>query len=113
MILGEFDKLIATPNILTELSNLSGQLGDPGKTQFFEFLTGKIFQFIDERYVRSSDAVRVGEFSRLGLTDVGIALLADTNVPVLTDDFDLYVHLSRRGVDVINFNHVRPLGWKM
>jgi hypothetical protein len=76
-------------------------------------VAARIFQFIDERYIQSGDAVRVGEFSRLGLTDVGIALLAEGNVPVLTDDFDLDVLLSKRGVDVINFNHIRPLGWKM
>ena len=111
-IVGEFDKLIATPNILTELSNLAGQRADPAKTQFFTFVAEKIFHFIDERYIQSGDAVRVGEFSRLGLTDVGIALLADSHVPVLTDDFDLYVLLSQRRVDVINFNHIRPLGWK-
>ena len=113
LILGMFDKLIATPNILTEFSNLSGQLGNPTRTEFFRFVAEGVFQFIDERYVRSRDVVKGTEFTRLGLTDIGIALLADTKIPVLTDDFDLYVLLSKRGVDVINFNHVRPFGWKM
>ena len=40
-------------------------------------------------------------------------LLLYLNVPVLTDDFDLDSFLSKRGVDVLNFNHIRPLGWRM
>lgn len=35
-ILGPFDKIVATPHILTEVSNLSGQLREPARSEYFK-----------------------------------------------------------------------------
>ena len=61
MVLGEFDKIIATPNILTELSNLAGQLGDPSRTKFFNSWR--------RRYSHSSTSVMFGVPTQSGLTN--------------------------------------------
>jgi hypothetical protein len=66
---------------------------------------------IDEHYVAHEEATAISCFIRLGLTDAGIAHLVTGKYPVVTTDLDLYLHLSRNGVDVINFNHFRPFGW--
>jgi hypothetical protein len=46
------------------------------------------------------------EFNRLGITDVAIAVAANASVFVLTADLPLYLHCSRSGLNVANFNHV-------
>jgi|YNPMSStandDraft_1061717.scaffolds.fasta_scaffold10166_2 hypothetical protein len=46
------------------------------------------------------------------MTDATIATLAARPVLVLTSDLDLWLTLERRGVDCINFNHLRPFGWR-
>jgi hypothetical protein len=46
-------------------------------------------------------------FLRFGLTDTGIAMAAPGKYLVLTDDLALFGLLAKRGVDVLNFNHVR------
>ena len=110
LLLDPFDKFITTPNILTEVSNLSGQLGEPARTPFFQTLAEK-FILMEERYIESSDAAQQEEFVKLGLTDTGILKLSKDQYLVLTDDFRLSQFLQKKDVDVINFNHVRVLGW--
>jgi rRNA-processing protein FCF1 len=111
LMLAPFERLITTPNILTEVSNLSGQLGEPVRTEYFRTF-GKKISVMEENYINSHEASLRGEFIKLGLTDTAILMLATEQYLVLTDDFRLSQNLQRKGLDVINFNHVRPLGWK-
>ncbi len=67
---------------------------------------------LEERYVASGQIADLPEFVRLGLTDTGILSLSRGAHLVLTDDFPLAQRLQSAGIDVINFNHVRLLGWQ-
>ena len=53
------------------------------------------------------------EHGRSGLAELGsgIAELVKGNYLVLTDDLSLFGYLQNRGIDAINFNHLRPLAW--
>jgi len=68
--------------------------------------------FLEERPVPSAGVVRLPEFARLGLTDSTILYLSEEGVAVLTDDLPLYLALQSRGVEVINFNHLREASWR-
>ena len=48
-------------------------------------------------------------FGRMGFADAAVALASESPVLVLTDDLALSVALTQRGVDTINFNHLRTL----
>ena len=113
LLLSQFDRLLSTPNIMTEVSNLCGHLGEPLKGQIAGFVSNELLPLVDETYVQTSEAAKLDIFPRLGLTDAGIAMLAANKVAVLTDDGPLYRHLCRTGVDAIKFSHVAPLGWRM
>ena len=109
-LLSQFERIVTTPNILTEVNSLSSQLGEPAKEQYFkEFARG--IDTLDEKYVESATAAQLEQFPRLGLTDSGIVHLAKGNYLVLTDDFRLYGVLEHLGIDVLNFNHLRLPGW--
>lgn len=110
VLIHPFKKLLTTPNILTEVSNLSSQLNEPVKTSYFQLFAERIRE-IDEHYVTSAHAARQEQFRKIGLTDAGIFELSENRYLVLTDDFRLSQTLNNRGIDVINFNHVRILGW--
>lgn len=101
-----FKRVTTTPNILTEVSNLAGQIADPVKERIFQRLAGNIAT-LDERYVESRAAAAAREFPRLGLTDAGLIGLGREGMLVLTDDFDLAMTLQTGGSDAINFNHLR------
>jgi len=113
-LLLSFRQIVTTPNILTEVSNLSGQIGEPRRRQYFTHFSQRIGVLnevgrLAEKYTTSADIVRLDHFPRLGLTDSGIIQIAKGAYLVLTDDLMLYSSLSHAGVDVCNFNHLRML----
>ncbi len=111
LMLKNFEKLLTTPNVLTEVSSFSGQLADPLRTLYFKRFASEI-GLLEERYVESRRVAELPEFVGLGLTDTGILSLSEGAHLVLTDDFPLSQRLQGMGTDVINFNHVRLLAWK-
>jgi hypothetical protein len=98
------------PDILAEFSNLSGQMAKRTRTEYFSILP-QMLSVIDEHHIPHHQATSAECFTRLGLTDAGIAQLVVGKHPVITVDLDLYLYLMDADVDVINFNHIRPHGW--
>ena len=98
-------KLVATPNILTEVSNLTNDVNDESKQNLLEYF-GKLIEIIDENYVPSK-SVNIQALRKFGLSDSVIFNLAKSGMPVLTADFPLYGYLSSQGLNVLNFNHIR------
>ena len=110
--LGVFDKLMTTPNVLTEVSNLSGQLPANLRAPFHSDFANRI-ALLEEHYVPSVGASSLAHFNKFGLTDSGIVQLVKDKFLVLTDDLKLAGYLQNRGIDVINFNHIRSFAWDM
>lgn len=109
-LLGIFDKLVTTPNVLTEVSNLSGQLAEDLRAPFYNDFASRI-ALLEEHYVPSVGASSLTHFNKFGLTDSGIVQLVKDNYLVLTDDLKLVGYLQNQGIDVINFNHIRGFAW--
>jgi len=107
--LSKFTRVIVTPNIATETSNLLGSLyGDHLKKS--RYILAKALEVWDEIYIQSIEASKVHDYARLGLTDAGIILSATKKIEILTDDFDLYLSLLQKGLNVTNFTHIRTAG---
>ena len=102
----QFRVLFTTPHVLTEVSNLATLQGKERRVlhQHFRHAVAGMIELYQESRVLIHDVA----FDRLGLTDTAIA--ADSrDFLVLTDDLDLSITLMSRGIDVINFNHIRTL----
>ena len=102
----EFRRVLVTPNLLTEVSNLAGQLSEPVRSRVFVSFAALTRQ-VDERYFASSDLVGEADFLRFGLADTSVIAMARERIAVITDDLPLYVRLTSAGVQVTNFNHIR------
>lgn len=88
-LLRDVDRVVVTPNTLTETSNLLGFAGRANTVQLAEGLR----RFIDscaEVYVPSDEAMRRSEFVYLGLTDVGLLEIVSRDRPLLTVDGRLH-----------------------
>jgi hypothetical protein len=110
-MLGWFKNLLTTPNILTEVSNLSNSLPSNLKASYFaEF--ARNLELLKEEYVPSPQAVARNEFVPFGLTDAAIARLAETRCLIVTVDFPLSQYLTSLGLDAFNFNQIRRPNWK-
>lgn len=105
--IGRFREIVTTPSILTEVSNLLGQLPDMLGYSHLEHFAGRI-RILHERYTPSQTLSNDKAFPKFGLTDTAIVQAARENYLVLTDDFRLTQYLAAKNIDVINFNHLRP-----
>ena len=105
-----FQKVVTTPNILTEVNSFSNQLPEDIKPSYNpEF--AKQITLLEEHYLASNRVSSVISFQRFGLTDSGIAELARGKYVVLSDDLKLVIYLQKEGIDAVNFNHIRYLTW--
>lgn len=105
--LARFDRLVLSPNILTETDNLARQLPESYHADLALILRQLSTAIIDERHVSLEVIAGIPEFEQVGLTDGSIFLMQE--VVVLSDDFRLVGLLRNRGVEAMNFNHLR--GW--
>jgi hypothetical protein len=104
--LSAFPALRTTPHVLTEVSNLANSLPESIKDDWFEHYSNKV-QIIPEEWTPAA-TVAANPLMWLGLTDAALASLARTHV-ILTIDFPLSNSLESRGLNVINFTHLRNL----
>ena len=106
---GRFTRLITTPHILTELSNLTGKLHSRLHQDVRLIIKQLILHRTFEENVNAATLVEHDLFTRFGVADTAIHLVAPNKYLVLTDEVALAQTLSARGVDVVNFNHIRML----
>lgn len=106
--LSTFDKVVTTPHILTEVSNLGGQLGLDFRTAFLTVYS-QLVQRLEETSRSALEIVATDLFITLGLTDAGIGLICSTAMVVLTDDSRLAAILAEKGVQVLSFDVLRSL----
>jgi hypothetical protein len=108
--IAQFRSIVTTPHVLTEVSNLAGKLPE---SLHIPFRT--VFQLLIDRLSEESEpskAISVKEdFLRFGLTDTAISMIAPGRYLVLTDELALAGMLNKRGVHVLNFNHLRSISW--
>lgn len=109
-LLKQFKVSVTTPHILTEVSNLAGQLPDHHKSGCFKKYV-ELFRTFTELTGTSIDAISRPEFPYVGLTDCVIAEAASSYL-VITDDLRFCNTLANAGLTALNFNHVRTLAWK-
>jgi rRNA-processing protein FCF1 len=110
-ILEYFSKIVTTPQILTEVNSLVNQVGEPERSQYLQLLAHQM-TLPDEFYIASATIGKANNFTKFGLTDCGIVEVVRDKYLVLTDDFKLANYLAVTGIDTLNFNHVRPYGWR-
>jgi rRNA-processing protein FCF1 len=105
-IINYFDKIITTPHILTEISNLSNKMDVRYKADYFNIFFQKL-EKMDEIFFSAIENLSDENVRKFGLTDSAIVNLSKTkSYLILTEDFHLSNILSSRGIDVINFNHL-------
>ncbi len=109
-IMKYFTTVITSPNILTEISNLSNQLPENIKNDYFKEFKRQVY-ILKEEYIESNEACKLKYFNLLGLTDSVIFKAAKGKYLVFTDDFKLSNILNTLKIDVLNLNHIRTLQW--
>jgi rRNA-processing protein FCF1 len=110
-LLKAFNRVVTTPNILTEVSNLSNAIPENKRTDYFATFASRL-ALLDEQHMVSATALTT-RWAKFGLTDAVIAAIAKDRYLVLTDDFRLSQSLQSDGIETLNFNHLRDAFWRM
>lgn len=107
-----FLKVVVTPHILAETSNLVDVFNKKLKSKPFliikELLEGNLFE---EHYISALEVCETRGFPRYGVTDSGLVEVARNKYLILTDDLKMASYCHEEQADVINFNHIRDIAW--
>lgn len=108
-ILQFFKKIIITPYILAEVSNLSRiNIKDPQLSKYFQSMI-KFLENAGEKEIKFNDLCKtdVQLISKYGFTDVAMFHISDEmKIPIITIDLDFYIYSSSR-IPIINFTHIK------
>lgn len=105
-LLNGFDALVATPNVLTETSNLlGGRDSQAGRQLTSVFQT--IVDAVVEVVIPSKEAVRRPEFQWLGLADAATLEVLSDDMVLLTDDQPLFATALQAGCKAELFSALR------
>ncbi|MFH1417334.1 MAG: hypothetical protein ABII12_03500 [Planctomycetota bacterium] len=104
-------RLITTPHILSEVSNLAlGRLRDTQPKCLESFVS--LIQEAHELHIEKDVILAADTFRSFGIPDAGIVELARRGgYLVLTDDFPLAGYLQSHDYPVLNLNHLRTQDW--
>lgn len=103
-VLGRFDKVVVTPHIVTEVSNLASQT-DQTTAMRIRATLAALLEVQEERYGASQLTVQHKHFLRLGITDCAILDLTSSEMPLITVDLELYLAAAKEGA--VNFHYLR------
>lgn len=107
---GAFSRVLTTPSILTEVSNLSNSTVPDYERDAYTLTLRTVLATLVERYPRSTDAAKLSIAARLGLTDASIEHVARyRHAFVLSADDDLVRHLHSEGLPAIDFAYLKRL----
>lgn len=102
LFLRPFQKVVTTPNVLTEVSNF---LDSRWPLEFYQGLARDV-ALLEEHHIPSADLVRSAHFAKLGLSDLAIVQLVKGRFLTITADLPLYHYMVTTGVDAVNFWHL-------
>lgn len=105
-----FGTIVTTPNILTEVHNLAGQMPDNQVRTWRSQFRSRISS-LSEEYLPSAKISESAQYLHCGLADAGVIEISRGRLLALTDDLKLFVALQSEGVDAVNFNHLRTSNW--
>ena len=108
-LLNATGRFLATPNTLTEASNLLGQHGEPERSRLFSRFRS-VIQEGEEVIVDSSLAASNSAFQTLGLTDAALLESATVATPLLTMDLGLCLAAWEMNPNfAVNFSQLRGI----
>ena len=107
-VISGFKRMMTTPHVLTEVSNLMGQCEEPLRSDLRGWLSTAIEGW-NETSTASRTLAKAAHFLRLGLTDTAIADLTPGSCLILTDDRPLAGLLEAKGMAVIRFSDLQSI----
>jgi hypothetical protein len=108
--MNKYQELWVTSQSVAECSNLIRQIHSALAERLMQTLSNLVSR-INESNMSSRDLFMERCVLTLGVTDAGIAKKSRRVTNLLTADLDLYLEVSQKYGNAINFNHIRTGAW--
>jgi hypothetical protein len=110
--IGRFSKIVVTPHIMAETSNLVDVFNKKLKSAPFLIIKNLLEKgTFNEINIPSIEIINSSGFLQYGLTDSGLVEVASNKFLILTDDLKVANYAYSKSADIINFNHIRDAVW--
>lgn len=101
-LLVPLERIVTTPHILTEVSNLANQIEGRDRDAVYGLIAASLAR-LTIHDVSTRAVAATAEFRRFGLTDSVIIQLAREEMLILTIDFPLANYLQAQGLAALNY----------
>jgi hypothetical protein len=98
-----FDVKVATPHVLTEVSDLFGNRNE------LNVLLGAYIERVEELFTKGRSLIAEKPFLQFGLADTSVIEASRSTYLILTDDRPLYGFLFSSKIDAVNLDHIRAI----
>ena len=101
-VLADYDRIITSPNILTEVDNILNRIGGEDKYKYLVLVKTMYKQTI-EKYIKTEMITQNWYFDSLGITDSSILMMAKNCELLISGDSSLCDHAKSLNIKTFDF----------
>ena len=105
-LIGDLDRIVTTPNVLTEVDNLLNNFQKGHRWTYFQVLK-ELISNSTEQFIQSKLCLNLDAFFELGLTDTGVLEICKNCDFLITGDSRLSDYASAYGIRVVDLVKIR------
>lgn len=105
-LIGDLDRIVTTPNVLTEVDNLLNNFQKGHRRTYFQVLK-ELISNSTEQFIQSKLCLNLDAFFELGLTDTGVLEICKNCDFLITGDSRLSDYASAYGIRVVDLVKIR------
>ena len=105
-LIGDLEKVVTTPNVLTEVDNLLNNFQNGHRWAYYQVLKELISKSTEE-FLESKKIIEVNPFFELGLTDTGVLEQCKACDFLITGDSKLADYANAFGIKVVDLVKIR------
>lgn len=109
--LSRFKKVIVTPQVLAEASNLAKRRLKEEHYPIFICRSIILLVGIWEEYVAKDEILKRSELARFGITDASLLSTVDRDKLLLTDDAPLFWYCAGKDLPAMHLDGIKSLIW--
>lgn len=105
-LIGDFEKIVTTPNVLTEVDNLLNNFQKGHRWAYYQVLR-ELISKSSEKFIESKMIINLHPFFELGLADTGVLELSKNCDFLITGDSKLADYANAFGIKVVDLVKIR------
>lgn len=106
ILIGDLDRIVTTPNILTEVDNLLNNFQKGHRWSYFQVMK-ELISRSTEKFIQSKLCLESSVFIELGLTDSGVLEICKECDFLVTGDSKLADYAAAFGIKVVDLVKIR------